>query len=155
MLRGGKNQNPKKRFIKNLAIMIKNWRDNTVNCDIILMANMNELMGDKHDLHNFCQQTNLIDSISLLDPELNNDPTYLWSSKRIDYISISLTLAGLAVKAGRHHFNQHFISDHKVIYIQFKAADISDTATIDRSHESYRQLLMSRRDMVGRYVSHV
>ena len=77
MLHGEKNPNPNKRFLKDLATMIKTWRGNTANCDIILMADMNEYMEDKHGLHDFCQQTNLIGSISLLDPELNNNPTYL------------------------------------------------------------------------------
>ena len=74
---------------------------------------MNKFMGNKHDLYEICQQTNLVDSISLLDSELNNDPTYLWGSKWIKHIPIYPTLAELAVKAGHHHFNQHFISDHK------------------------------------------
>lgn len=76
MLRGEKNHNPKKRFLEALETMIKTWRDNTVNCDIILMADMDEFIGNKRDLHNFCQQTNLIAFISLLDPELDNDPTH-------------------------------------------------------------------------------
>ena len=97
---------------------------------------MNEFMGDKHDLHDFYQETNLMDSISLLNLELNNDPTYLWGSKRIDYILISPRLVELPVKAEHHHFNHQFISDHNGIYIQFKAADIFDTATMDRSHVS-------------------
>ena len=90
-----------------------------------------------------------------MDPELNNDPTYLWGSKWIDYILIFHTLAELVVKAGHHHFNEHFISDHKGIYIQFKEVDIFDIATMDRSYASYRRMRMSRRDIVRIYISHL
>ena len=55
MLHGEKNLNPNKWFLKDLATMIKTWRDNTFNCDIILMENMNEFMGNKHDIHKFYQ----------------------------------------------------------------------------------------------------
>ena len=155
MLHGEKNPNPNKRFLKYLATMIKTWRGNTVNYDILLMADMTEFIGDKHDLHNFCQKNNHIDPIFLLNSELKNDTTYLWDSKYIDCILIPHTLSELAVKSGYQHLNHHFISDHKGIYIQFKAADIFDTATMDRSHASYCWLRMSRRDIVGRYVSHL
>ena len=77
MLRGVKNPNPKKRFLEDLALMITSWRKNVVGGEIILMADMNEFIGDKTALHTFCQSTNLIDSISLLNPDLHSDPTYL------------------------------------------------------------------------------
>ena len=112
------------------------------------MADMKEFIGDKQVLHTFCQRTHLIDSISLLNPDTHEDPTYLWGSKRIDYIYISLTLAEVAVKAGHHNFNQHLISDHKGLYKQFKTGDIFDTATMDRIHTSYRRRRMGRRDIV-------
>ena len=152
MLRGESQPNPKKRFLKDLASMITQWRSNNTDNDIILMADMNEYIGESKDLQLFCHQTNLIDSISLLNPDLNKDPTYLWGSKRIDYILISPPLAEMAVKAGHHNFNQHFISDHKGIYIQFKAGDLFETSTMDRSHASYRRLRMGRRDIVKRYI---
>ena len=119
------------------------------------MADMNKFIGERKDLHDFCQHNNLIDVISLLDLDKHDDPTYLWGKKRIDYILISPALAELAVKAGHHQFNQHFISDHKGIYLQFHAKDIFDTATMDKSRASYRRLQISRRDIVLRYVSHL
>ena len=119
------------------------------------MADMNEFIGEKKALHIFCQTTNLIDSISLLNPDLHSDPTYLWGKKRIDYILISPSLAEVAVKAGHHTYHQHFISDHKGLYIQFKASDLFDTATMDKSHAAYRRLRMGRRDIVDRYITHL
>ena len=133
MLRGVKNPNPKKRFLEDLALMITSWRKNKEDGEIILMADINEFIGDKKALHKFCQITNLIDSISLLNPELHYDPTYLWGKKRIDYIFISPSLADVAVKAGHHNYYQHFISDHKGIYIQFNTSYLFDTATMGRS----------------------
>jgi len=155
MIRGVKNHNPKKRFLEDLALMITSWRNNSVGGEIILMADMNEFIGGKKALHIFCQTTNLIDSISLLNPDLHSDPTYLWGKKRIDYILISPSLAEVAVKAGHHTYHQHFISDHKGLYIQFKASDLFDTATMDKSHAAYRRLRMGRRDIVDRYITHL
>jgi len=125
-------------------------------CDIILMADMNKFIGEKKALREFCQRTNLIDSISLLNQNLHEDPTYLWGSKQIDYILISPTLAEVAIKAGHHNFNQRFISNHKGMYTHLKkAGDIFGTATMDRSHVSYRRLRIGRRDIVQRYISHL
>ena len=53
-----------------------------------------------------------------------------------------MTLSFMAVKAGRHQFDQYFISDE----------DLYDSQDIDRSHESYRQLCMGRMDIVGKYI---
>jgi len=155
MLRGVMKPNPKKRFLEDLLTMITNWRLNKENCDIILMADMNEFRGEKQALHEVCQRTNLIDSIFLLDLDLHKDPKCRWGSKRIDYILISPTLAEVTVKAGHHNFNQNFISDHKDLYIQFNAGDIFDMAAIDRSHVSYQRLHMGRNDIVQRYIFHL
>ena len=93
--------------------------------------------------------------MALLNPDLEQDPTYLWGSKRIDLVLVSSALAGVAVKAGHHNFNQHFVSDHKGIFIQFKAADIFDTSTMDKSHVSYRRLRMGGRDIVEKCITHL
>ena len=90
-----------------------------------------------------------------MNPDLETDPTYLWGSKRIDYILVSPPLVEVAVKAGHHQYHQHFISDHKGAYIQFHAGDIFETATVDKSHASYRRLRMGRRDIVDRYITHL
>jgi len=47
MIRGVKNHNPKKRFLEDLALMITSWRNNSVGGEIILMADMNEFIGEK------------------------------------------------------------------------------------------------------------
>jgi len=83
MPRGVKKPNPKKRFIEDLSTMITNWRLNREDCDMILMADMNKLIGGKPALHEFCQRTNLIDSIFLLNPDLHEDPTNLWAPNRL------------------------------------------------------------------------
>jgi len=53
MLRGVKKPNPKKRFIEDLSTMITNWRLNEEDCDIILMAEMNEFIGENKHYMNF------------------------------------------------------------------------------------------------------
>jgi len=136
MIRGVNNPNPKKRFLQDLTSMINAWRDNKVNRDIILMADMNEFIEERKDLHDLFQHNDLIDAVSLLDPDTHEDPTYLWRLKRINYIRISPALAELTVKVGHHQFNQYFISNHKGVYLQFQANNIFDTATMNRSHAS-------------------
>ena len=120
--------------------------------EIILMADMNEYIGEKGDLCNFCLETDLINSISLLNPDLEGGPTHLWGAKRLDYIFVTPGLAEVALKAGHHQFHQHFISDHNGVYLQFRASDFFDIELMDKSHISYRKLRLVRRDIVEKYL---
>lgn len=61
----------------------------------------------------------------------------------------------MAFKAEHHQYNQHFISDHKGAYTQFKSGDIFDTAAVDRIRASYQRLRMGRMDIVERYITHL
>ena len=85
----------------------------------------------------FCIDTNLIDAVGMLNPSRSSDPTYLYSSQRIDYIFVTPALAAITVKAGHHQFDQHFVSDHKGVYLQFLASDLFNTEQMDKSHDSY------------------
>ena len=80
--------------------MMKGWRENEKHSEIILMADMNEYIGDCEEFYDFCQDTTLIDSISLLNSDMEKEPTYLYGSNRIDYIYITPTLAECVIKAG-------------------------------------------------------
>ena len=131
------------------------WRVKKANSDIIIMADINKFIGERKDLYDFCQHNDLVDAVFLIGPDIHEDPTYLWGSKRIDNILIPPTLAEIAVKAGHHQFNQHFISDHKGGYLQFYVKDIFDTSTMDRRHASYRRLRMNRKDTTHQYISHL
>ena len=62
-------------------------------------------------------------------------------------------MATIAIKAGHHQFHQHFISDHKGVYIHFKANDLFDNQKIDRSQASYRRLRLGRRHIVEKYIT--
>ena len=53
------------------------------------MADMNEYIGQKEDLYNLCKENNLIDTVTLLNPEMDTDPTYLYGTKRTEYTLIS------------------------------------------------------------------
>ena len=66
------------------------------------MADMKKYIGERKELYDFCQENNLIDSIKIMKPELKKEPTYLYESKRMDYILITPTLAEIALKAGHH-----------------------------------------------------
>ena len=41
------------------------------------MADMNEYTGDKGALYDFCVDTDLIDTVALVNPEIEQDPTYI------------------------------------------------------------------------------
>ena len=72
------NPNPKKTFLKDIGNYINKWRANGVSNEVILMAGMDGYIGDKGDLADFLLECNLVGYISLLNPDLEPDPTYLW-----------------------------------------------------------------------------
>jgi hypothetical protein len=145
------NPNPKKVFLQDLGVFLHTWKNKGKQNKVVIMADMNEYIGSG-DLANFCLENDLVDVVAMLNPALDKDPTYLWGNKRIDYILASQKMAEVAIKAGHHQFNQHFISDHKGVYVQFKADDLFDTDLMDKSHASYRRLRLGRRDIVERYI---
>ena len=97
---------------------------------MILMSDMNEYIEDIGDLNELCTKHNLVDTVALLNPDIEQDPTYLYGSKRIDYIFTTYVLAEIALKAGHHHFHQHIISDHKGVYLHFQANGLFDIFTM-------------------------
>ena len=117
------------------------------------MADMNECMTLNGTLKDFCSKNDLIDAVGVLNPDLVKDKTYLYGSKRIDFIFLSLSLADIAVKAGHHQFDQYLVSDHKGIYVHFRASDLFDTQEMDRSQHSYRRLQLGRRGIVEKYIA--
>ena len=116
------------------------------------MADMNESLDEKRGLADFILECNLIDTVSLLNPDLATDPTYVWGSKRIDCILVSPALVEVALKAGHIQFLQYFTMDHKGVYMRFRAQDLFDTQLMDKGHKSYRRLRLGRRDIVERYL---
>lgn len=90
--------------------------------------------------------------MSLSNPDLENDPTFLYGFKRIDYIFIIPTLVELALKAGHRQPHQHVISDHKVVYTQFIADDLIGIKTIYKSNASYIKLRIGHMDIVHIYI---
>ena len=54
------------------------------------------------------------------------------------------------VKAGHHLiYNRHIVSDHKGVYVHFKADRLFDIAEMDWSHLIHRRLALHKRDVVG------
>ena len=149
--RGLCNPNPKKVFLQDFGICLHAWKNKGKQNEVVIMADLNEYIGTG-DLANFCLENDLVDVVAMMNPDLEKYPTYLWGNKRLDYILISSKLAEVAVKVGYHQFNQHMISDHKGVYVQFKAYDLFDTDLMDKSHASYRRLRLGRRDIVSKYI---
>ena len=84
----------------------------------------NNLLPSEVPGHHFVTNNNLIDAIATLNPALQQDKTFLHSSKQIDHIFITPELVEIVTKAGHHHFHQHFALDHKGIYLHFKVGDL-------------------------------
>ena len=116
------------------------------------MMDSNEQFEDVKPLHRFMIDNNLIDAIGQLNPSWSEDKTYIDGSKRIDHIFISPDLAEIALKAGHHPIHQHFISDHKGIYIQFQAKDFFDDPSIDQTFYSFRGLQLNKQEAVEKYI---
>ena len=51
--RGGKNPNPRQAFLTDIGQFMRTWREKDRKREIILMADMNEYIGDKGALHEF------------------------------------------------------------------------------------------------------
>ena len=106
-----------------------------------------------NDLGSFTTTLGLIDLVPMMEPTLKEDPTYLWGSKRIDFMFISQGLKDAVVNAGHHPFHQHFVTDHKAVYGYFLADAFFDTGEVDKCHMSQRGLNLCRRDSVEKYIT--
>ena len=131
---GINNLNPKKAFLTDLSKFIRQWKKEDKRHEIIIMTDMNKCISTNGDLADFFPQNDLIDTIGTMNPDLLLENTYLYGIKRIDYICISSTISHMVVKVGHRQFDQHFVSDHKGIYVQFMATDLFDNHEIDKSH---------------------
>ena len=65
---------------------------------------------------------------------------------------MTLALAEVVPKAEHHQLHQHFITDHKGVYLRFNTHDLFDKQLMDERHKSYRRLRLGRRDIVARYL---
>ena len=74
--RGAAKPNPKKACLKDLGKFIGNWRAQGPTHEVILMVDKDEYIGEKGDIYDFCLENNLIDSVSLLDPDMEDAHTY-------------------------------------------------------------------------------
>ena len=66
--------------------------------EVFFMADMNKYSGDKGELHGFCVKNSLVDTIYILNLDIETDPTYLYGTKRINYIFTTDVLAETPIK---------------------------------------------------------
>ena len=66
------------------------------------MVDINEYNGNKGDLQYIYVELDVLYAVSLLSPETEMDPTYLWEEKRIDYIMMTPVLTEVSLKVGHH-----------------------------------------------------
>ena len=65
--KGIKTPNPKKAFLTNLSKIIKKWRKEGKQHEVILMADMNECININGDLWDFCLENDRLDTVGLLN----------------------------------------------------------------------------------------
>ena len=93
---------------------------------------MNGCIQTNGDLTKFCLANDLTDTVDLLHPTQAQDPTYLYREKRSNYMFISPSLSAMAVKVGHNQFDQHVVSDHKGVYLQFFIRDLFNNKNTTR-----------------------
>ena len=116
------------------------------------MMDANEDLAEESSLKKFVTKVDLLDTVAMMNPELETDTTYLWSKRRIDYAFITPGLRAAVVKAGHHPFHQHLVTDHKGVFVYFLTDVLFDSSEIDGSHISQRRLDLGKRTTVERYV---
>ena len=145
--------NPKIIMLQDLSTMLQEWRNQQEHNEVVIMMDSNEDIKEEGAFANFAKNNDLVDIAPQFDPLLAEDPTYLHSKKRLDYILLSPNLAEIAIKAGHHQFHQFMVSDHKGVYVHFRVEDLFDTETMDRSQLAHRRLRLCRRDIVEKYIT--
>ena len=94
-----------------------------------------------------------MDTIALLNPDIEGDPTHMYGSKQIDYISISPALAEIVTKGGHHHSHQNIIRDHRGVHLYFRVQDLFDSNTFDKYQALYRRLRMARSNIITKCIT--
>ena len=125
--RNRKRPNPRELHLQELTEFINNWTGKDKNHQTIILMDSNEELKEGNPLHQFMTSTNLVDAITVLNPDLTNDKTYIDGNKRIDHIFLSPNLANIAIRAGHHQFHQYVISDHKGVYVHFRTSELFGT----------------------------
>ena len=75
---------PRVAFLADLEQEIRLWQQKPLH-EVILMIDANESISEGKALAAFQQSLNMVDAVAMLNPTLEEDPTYLWGKKRIDY----------------------------------------------------------------------
>lgn len=88
---------------------------------LIVGGDFNSEFSNSGILHELCsdQDLDLLDVIGLRHPEAVSAPTYIRSSRRIDYILISQSLMDSVVSCGYLPFGEFVDSDHRFAFIDF------------------------------------
>ena len=108
---------PRHAFLEDMNTFITKWKNSGDQHEVILMLDANEDIVEKSHFSEFVLEAGLLDAVSLVEPALKDDPTYLWGSRRLDYVLITPGLQSALVKGGHHPFHQHLVTDHKGVFV--------------------------------------
>ena len=114
--------------------------DTDMRREIILMVDMNKYIRNKGDLYELFVQNNLVDTVALLNSDIEDDLTYMYGSKQIDYIFTSPGSAEIVRKGGYRQFHQLMIKYHKGMYLHFRVQYLFDSKDFDKIQASYKRL---------------
>ena len=127
--RGVINPNSRLALLRDLTVFTKKFRNTDRSFELVLIANMNEFIEDEGggDFMTFTRKMILLIQLLYSIQTWKKIPSYLYGYKRIDYTFVSPTLAEFTIKAGHHQFHQHFITDHKRVYLHADTGVLFDT----------------------------
>ena len=131
VLTDARSLDPRQAFLEDMEKFIMKWKNSGDQNEVILLMDANEDLADGSSLSKFVEKTGLLDAVAELEPNLQRDPTYLWSPRRLDYVFITPSLQPAVVRAGHHPFHQHLVTDHKGVFVYFLTEELFDTAEID------------------------
>jgi hypothetical protein len=86
---------------------------------LILVANFNEPMMEKSSMTHIATKHAMVDILFQCNSCLPEPNTYAWGSTHIDYVLISLKLAGKVKACGYEPFHKQVKSDHPGMFLDF------------------------------------
>ena len=78
-------------------------------------------------LHIFMAEIGLYDAVKHHNPKIENQATYIWVKKRLDYILVSENVLHGSTGEGHTPFGYPFLSDHRGLYIDIPVSELFDT----------------------------
>lgn len=107
---GVANPNPRKQILKDIATLIQVKREEGLRPIVMMDANGDYINGTDNELRDFIHTTGMCDPF--YDKFNISPPTYIYGTKRLDYILMDPTLTGAITRIGYLGTHDGVLSDH-------------------------------------------